>query len=64
MPETAEQIVAAYFRRRGESQATEGATTETSFYGALEVLANAVDSNLNAAVWTGRQKASREDSGR
>ena len=64
MPETAEQIVAAYLRRVGESRATGSATTEASFYGALEMLLKVIGSGLNAAVWTGRQKATRKVSGR
>lgn len=64
MPEAAEQIVATYLRRVGESQVTESATIETSFYGALETLLKATGSSPNAAVWTGRQKANRKVSGR
>ena len=63
MPEAAEQIVAAYLRRRGESRATGSTTTENSFYGALQTLLKAISSGLNAAVWTGRQKATRKVSG-
>jgi hypothetical protein len=50
VPETAEQIVEAFLRRMGEIRATGGATTETSFYGALETLLNAVGNGLNPKV--------------
>ena len=64
MPEAAEQIVKAYLRRVGESRVTGSTTTETSFYGAPETLLEAIGSGLNAAVWTGRQKATRKVNGR
>jgi hypothetical protein len=50
VPETAEQIVEAFLRRMREIRATGGATTETSFYGALETLLNAVGNGLNPKV--------------
>lgn len=50
MPETAEQIVEAFLRRMGEIRSTGGATTETSFYGPLETLLNAVGNGLNPKV--------------
>lgn len=50
MLETAEQIVEAFLRRMGEIRATGGATSETSFYGALETLLNAVGNGLNPKV--------------
>lgn len=50
MPESSEAIVGAYLRRMREIRATGGATLETSFYGALETLLNAVGNSLNPKV--------------
>jgi glutamate-1-semialdehyde aminotransferase len=64
MPEAAKQIVTAYLRCVGESRVTGSTTTEISFCNALETLLKAIGGGLNAAVWTGRQKATRKVSGR
>lgn len=50
MPETAEQIVEAYLGRMAEIRSTGGATNETSFYGALESLLNAIGKSLKPRV--------------
>lgn len=50
MPETAEQIVEAYLQRMAEIRSTGGATSETSFYGALETLLNAIGRSLKPRV--------------
>jgi hypothetical protein len=50
LPETAEQIVEAYLRRMAEIRSTGGATSETSFYGALEALLNTVGTGLKPRV--------------
>lgn len=49
MPPAATAIE-AYFRRLGEIQATGGGTGETSYYGALETLLNAVGNALAPKV--------------
>ena len=50
MPETPEQIVEAYLGRMAEIRATGGATSETSYYGALETLLNSVGGMLRPRV--------------
>ena len=64
MPEAAEHIVTAYLRRVEESRVTGSATTENSFYSAPKTRLKAIGGGLDAAVWTGRQKATRKVSGR
>src|SRR3954452_22652557 len=50
VPEMAEQIVEVYLRRMAEIRSTGGATSETSFYGALEMLLNAIGKGLKPRV--------------
>lgn len=50
MPDSTEQIVESFLCRMGEIRSTGGATTETSFYGPLETLLNAVGHGLNQKV--------------
>lgn len=55
MPDHPEQLVAAYLSRMNEIRSTGGATSETSFYGALENLLNAVGKMLRPRVITNGQ---------
>jgi hypothetical protein len=50
VPETSEEIVEAYLRRMAEIRSTGAATSETSYYGALENLMNAVGRQLKPRV--------------
>ena len=55
MPETVEQMVETYLRRMSEIRSTGGATSETSYYGALETLLNAVGKGLKPRVFANGQ---------
>lgn len=50
MPDTPRELLDAYLERMREIRATGGATNETSYYGALETLLNAVGRQLRPRV--------------